>query len=106
MLDIIKRAAYTGMGLAFLTREKAGELARELAENAKLSEREGRDLYNDLVSRSETAGRELRERIDTGVKDAMTRMNMASRDDVIRLEKQLAALREEIAVLRSAREQG
>ncbi|MHB9028078.1 MAG: phasin family protein [Candidatus Latescibacterota bacterium] len=100
MLEAMKKAMYAGMGLAFLTGEKIGEMAKELAEAGKLSEREGKELFEDLLSRSEAAGREVRDRIDAGVKEAMGRMNLATRDEVTRLEQQLADLRAEFEALR------
>ena len=41
MIDLIKKALYTGVGLAVLTKEKAEELVQELTKQAKLSEQEG-----------------------------------------------------------------
>ena len=38
MIDLIKKALYTGVGLAVLTKEKAEELVQELTKQAKLSE--------------------------------------------------------------------
>jgi polyhydroxyalkanoate synthesis regulator phasin len=100
MLETMKKAMYAGMGLAFLTGEKIGELAKEMAEVGKLSEKEGKELFEDLVSRSEAAGREVRDRIDVGVKDAMARMNLATKEEIARIEQQLADLRAEIENLR------
>ena len=38
MIDLIKKALYTGVGLAVFTKEKAEELVQELTKQAKLSE--------------------------------------------------------------------
>ena len=40
MIDALKKAVYTGMGLAYLTREKLEEAARKLAE--RLSKASGK----------------------------------------------------------------
>ncbi len=53
MIDLIKKALYTGVGLAVLTKEKAEELVHELTKQAKLSEQEGKELFDGLLKQSE-----------------------------------------------------
>ena len=53
MIDLIKKALYTGVGLAVLTKEKAEELVQELTKQAKLSEQEGKELFDGLLKQSE-----------------------------------------------------
>ena len=55
MVDLIKKAIYTGVGLAVLTKEKAEELVKELSQQAKLSEQEGKELFDSLLKQSEHA---------------------------------------------------
>lgn len=55
MVDLIKKAIYTGVGLAVLTKEKAEELVKDLSEQAKLSEQEGKELFDGLLKHSEHA---------------------------------------------------
>ena len=57
MIDLIKKALYTGVGLAVLTKEKAEELVHELSQQAKLSEQEGKELFDSLLKQSESAQR-------------------------------------------------
>ena len=53
MVDLIKKAIYTGVGLAVLTKERAEELVKELSQQAKLSEQEGKELFDGLLKQSE-----------------------------------------------------
>ena len=48
MIDLIKKAIYTGLGMAVLTKEKAEEMVKELSQQAKLSEAEGKELLESL----------------------------------------------------------
>src|SRR5581483_52336 len=50
VFDIIKQAVFAGIGLASLTREKAEQLAAEVARRAKLSEDETKEFQADLAS--------------------------------------------------------
>ncbi len=55
MVDLIKKAFYTGLGLAVLTKDKAEEMVRDIAEQAKLSESEGKELVDSLMKQSDEA---------------------------------------------------
>ena len=55
MVNLIKKAFYTGLGLAVLTKEKAEELVKEIAQQAKLSEHEGKELVDSLMKQSDQA---------------------------------------------------
>ena len=67
MVNLIKKAFYTGLGLAVLTKEKAEELVKELAEQTKLSEHEGKDLVDSLMKQSEQARKDFQSKIDEAV---------------------------------------
>jgi polyhydroxyalkanoate synthesis regulator phasin len=87
---------FTSVGLAFLTKERVEELSSDFAEKGKLPEEEGRRFFEELSKRSEDARTEVRGQIQKAVKDILRRMNLATRDDVLNLEKQLNQLRRAI----------
>ncbi|MFH1037123.1 MAG: polyhydroxyalkanoate synthesis regulator [PVC group bacterium] len=89
MIDLIKKTMYMGLGLAYLTKEKVEEISRELVKKGELSEREGRDLVDDLAKKSEEAKKALDKRIDRIIKDTLDRLNVATKDDLKALEKKL-----------------
>ena len=64
MFDILKQAVYTGIGLASLTKDKAEQLAQEVARRAKLTEQESNEFQSDIVARAEQARQDLLEEID------------------------------------------
>jgi polyhydroxyalkanoate synthesis regulator phasin len=86
MLDLIRKAVYTGVGLAVLTKEKAEELAKELAQQAKLSEQEGKELLEGLLKQSEQARHNLETRLDDAVLAVVKRLNLATKDEVTALK--------------------
>ena len=67
MVDLIKKAIITGVGLAVLTKEKAEELVQELTQQAKLSEQEGKELFDGLLKQSENARNDLQSKLDETV---------------------------------------
>jgi len=52
MFDIIKKVMLTGVGLAAMTKDKVEEVARDLAKKGKLTEKEGKELVDDLLKKS------------------------------------------------------
>jgi polyhydroxyalkanoate synthesis regulator phasin len=92
MVDLIKKALYTGLGLAVLTKEKAEELIKELAEQAKLSEHEGKDLMDSLLKHSEQARNDFQSKLDEAVLAVVNRLNLATKDEVASLKAKIEEL--------------
>lgn len=92
MLDIIKRTLLTGVGLAVMTRDKVEELGKELVEQAKLSESEGKEFVDNLMTQSENARKDFETRINTAVQKAVSTLNLASKDEVAKLSAKVEEL--------------
>lgn len=96
MFDLIKKTMFTGLGLAFLTKEKIAELSKEVIEKGKLSEKEGKEFVDELSRKAEDARKEVRGQIEKAVKDTLKTLNLATRDDLVKLEKQIKQLKKGI----------
>ena len=92
MVDLIKKAFFTGLGLAVLTKEKTEELVKDFAEQAKLSEHEGKELVDSMMKQSEQARTEFQSKIDETVQAVVTRLNLASKDELASLQAKVDAL--------------
>jgi polyhydroxyalkanoate synthesis regulator phasin len=92
MVDLIKKALYTGVGLAVLTKEKAEELVKELTQQAKLSEQEGKELFEGLLKQSEQARNEFQGKVDEAVLTVVKRLNLATKDEVESLKAKVEEL--------------
>jgi polyhydroxyalkanoate synthesis regulator phasin len=92
MVDLIKKALYTGVGLAVLTKEKAEELVKDLTQQAKLSEQEGKELFEGLLKQSEQARNDFQAKIDEAVLTVVKRLNLATKDEVASLKAKLEEL--------------
>lgn len=90
MIDLIKKAFYTGLGAAELTREKVEELAAELSEKGKVSESEIKKFVDEMLAKSQERKEQLKKQLEKVSEETMRRMNLASRDDLDALEKRLA----------------
>jgi polyhydroxyalkanoate synthesis regulator phasin len=92
MLDLMKNAISTGLGLAFMTKEKIEEFSKEIIEKGRLSESDGKEFIDELQKKSEEARKKLQEQIQSAVNSTLKKMNVATKDDISRVEKQLAKL--------------
>ncbi len=90
MIELIKKAFYTGLGAAELTREKVEDLARELSEKGKVSESEVRKFVEEMVNKSQERKEQVKKQLEKITEDALEKMNLASRDDLEALEKRLS----------------
>ena len=95
MMEILKKTLLTGIGLAALTKEKVEELAKKLADEAKLSEEEGKKLINDLVKQSDKARKNLEDQVEKAVKETLDKLNIPSRDEMNKLKLRLDKLERE-----------
>lgn len=92
MIDLIKKTLLTGVGLAVMTKEKVEELAKELAEQAKLSENEGKELVDSLIEQSSQARKDFETRINEAVQKAISGLNLASKDELTKLSAKVEEL--------------
>jgi polyhydroxyalkanoate synthesis regulator phasin len=92
MIDLIKKALYTGVGMAVLTKEKAEELVKELTQQAKLSEQEGKELFDGLLKQSDQARIDFQAKVDDAVLSVIKRLNLVSKDELESLENKVAEL--------------
>ncbi len=76
MIELVKKALYTGVGLAMLTKEKLVELGKEVSEHAQLSEAQAKEFQDELQRRAEEAKRNLEAQIDQRVEQVVARLGL------------------------------
>ena len=92
MIDLIKKIVFTGVGLASLTKDKIEALGKEIGDQAKLSEKEGKELVDELMKKSEESRKEVASQVEKFVKDNLKKMDLATHDDLLKLEKKVQQL--------------
>lgn len=93
MIDMIKRSMLTGLGMMLKTRDEVERLARDWADNQKLSEEEGRRFIDDLLKRYDDSMDKMEEKVRETVNDVMKRTNIATREEVDELRKEVERLK-------------
>lgn len=89
MFELIKKAMLAGVGLAAVTKDKVEELARELTEKGEMSEKEGKELIDELLKKSEQARKDLETKVEDTVRKVLEKMAVATKEDIDSLSKRI-----------------
>jgi len=100
MFDTIKKVAFTGMGVAALTREKVEELAKDLIAKGNLTEKEGEKFVQEMVTRAEESKVALKAQTEKIVKSTLSKVPLAKESDILELKSEIAKLRSELAAMK------
>jgi len=93
MIELIKKTLLTGVGFALLTKDKAEEMAKEIASQAKFSEQEGKEFVDSLMAQSEKARGDFQAKVEETVQATLKKLNLATRAEVDALNAQIAELK-------------
>ncbi|TKB27669.1 hypothetical protein FCL47_05945 [Desulfopila sp. IMCC35006] len=99
MIDLIKKAILTGVGIAALTKDKVEDLAKELIDKGKISEQEGEKLVQEMLNRAEESRESLKSQTESLVKSTIAKMHLVQIEDFEQLKAEVEQLRAEIAAL-------
>ena len=92
MLDLMKKAMLIGLGLTSMTRDKIEQFAKEISEDSKLSEEEGKKLVEEMVRQSDDARANMEKEVRGLVRKTLERLNIPSRTEMKDLADRIEAL--------------
>ena len=92
MVELLKKSVYATIGIALMTREKAEEIGKKVAEEAKLSESEGKQFIDELLKRAEETRKSFEQLVEKQVTAVLKKVNIPSRKEVEDLELRLRKL--------------
>lgn len=96
MIDILKKTLYTSIGLAYLTKEKIEELAKDLMEDGKMTAQEGKEFVEDLLKKSKDTKEKISVEIEHTVHATLKKMNLVTQKEYEALEKRLHQVEQEL----------
>jgi polyhydroxyalkanoate synthesis regulator phasin len=100
MIDLIKKAALTGIGVASLTSEKIEEISKDLIDKSKMSEQEGEKFVQEMLTKAEESRTSLKNQIEKMVGSALAKVQFAKNEDISELKDEIEKLRQEIKSLK------
>ncbi len=92
MDQLLRKLFLSGLGIFALTQEKIEELVEELAKKGEISWGEKEDFLGELINRGEEQKAEIERKIAEKMEEMLCRVNIASKDDIERLEKKIDEL--------------
>jgi len=92
MKELLKNMLYTGVGAAFLTRDKLDEIRKELVDRGNLTREEGKEFVEDLLKKSDSARDQLELWLNRQVEERIKGLNLATTDEVEELRRKIEEL--------------
>jgi len=92
MKETIKKTLLSGIGMFALAKERAETVIKEWVEKGELSEKEGRELLDEVLKRSEEARKKLESKIENEIRKIMDKMNLATKEEIQQLEQRINEL--------------
>ncbi len=96
MIEQLKKALTTGVGLALKTWDEVEEFGKELVKKAKLPEKEGTQFLQNLRNSYEKTQKNLETRVNKLVKDVLKKADVATSEDVKALKQEIQRLKKEL----------
>ena len=97
MADVIKRTLLTGVGLALKTWDEVEELAKELVDKGKMTEKDGSNFIKELQKRYEETQKKLEARVEKTVKDFLKKADVVTGDELKAVKKEIRELKKMIS---------
>ena len=92
MKELLKNMLYTGVGAAFLTRDKLDEIRKDLVERGNMTKEEGKEFVEDLLKKSNSARDQLENWLNRQVEERINALNLATADELDELRRKVEEL--------------
>ena len=93
MLELVKKTMLTGIGLALLAKDEVEDLAKELVDKGKMTEKDGKKFLEDLQKRYEEVQSKLEDRVEKTVRDFLKKADVVTADDLKAIKKEIRELK-------------
>jgi polyhydroxyalkanoate synthesis regulator phasin len=97
MPDLIKKTLLAGVGLALKTWDEVEDLAKELVDKGKMTEKDGSKFIQDLQKRYEETQKKLEARVEKTVKDFLKKADVVTGDELKAVKKEVRELKKMIS---------
>ena len=87
----------TGLGLALLAKDEVEDLAKEVVEKGKMTEKEGRKFFDDLQNRYDEVQSKLEDRVEKTFKELLKKADVVTGDELKALKKEIRELKKAIS---------
>ncbi len=92
MKETLDKLWLAGLGALSMTRERAEKIFDDLVQRGQEERTNKRDFVENLVQSADKTRQEVESFVDRQVKQALSRLHVATKDDIARLEAKLDQL--------------
>jgi polyhydroxyalkanoate synthesis regulator phasin len=92
MESLLDKFLLSGLGVLVLTEDKIEKLIGELTKKGEISQGEKKDLLTEIIEKGEEKKKEIEGKIREKVEKVLFQMNVATKDDIQKLEKRIETL--------------
>ena len=103
MIEQLKKALTTGVGLALKTWAEVEVAGKEMIKKAQLSEKDAGQLLKNLKESYEKTQEKMEVQVNRLVKDVIKKADIATNDDVNALRREVQDLRKELKAAKMAK---
>ena len=96
MIEQLKKALTTGVGLALKTWTEVEAAGKEMIKKAQLSEKDAGQFLKNLKESYEKTQKKMESQVEHLVKDILKKADIATNDDVKALKREIQTLRKEL----------
>ena len=96
MIEQLKKALTTGVGLALKTWAEVEDAGKEMIKKAQLSEKDAGQFLKSLKESYEKTQKKMELQAQRLVKDVLKKADIATNDDVKALQREIQSLRKEL----------
>jgi polyhydroxyalkanoate synthesis regulator phasin len=103
MIDQLKKAMATGIGLALKTWAEVEAAGKDIVKKAQLSEKDAGQLLGHLKESYEKTQKKMEDQVQRLVKDVLKKADIATSDDVKSLQREIQGLKKELKAAKAAK---
>lgn len=103
MIDQLKKALTTGVGLALKTWAEVEVAGKEMIKKAQLSEKDAGQLLKNLKESYEKTQKKMEVQVNRLVKDVIKKVDIATSDDVKTLRREIQDLRKDLKAAKAVK---
>lgn len=92
MESLLGKFLLSGLGVLVLTEEKIEKFIEELTKEGEITQKGKKELLTEIIEKGEEKKKEIEGKIREKVKNMLSQMNVATKNDIQKLEKRIATL--------------
>jgi len=92
MVSLLGKFLLSGLGVLVLTEEKIVKFIEELTKEGEITQKGKKELLTEIIEKGEEKKKEIEGKIREKVENMLSQMNVATKNDIQKLEKRIATL--------------